>query len=216
MAPGAQVLIARKGRVVYENNVGFHTYEKKKPVTSQSIYDLASLTKILATLPLVMEQFEKGILNLDTTLAALIEDFKDSNKANISVKSMLSHYAQLQAWIPFYIGTLDTITNKASRKYFRKERDLLHNIQVADKMFMRTDYTDTLFHIIKESPLRVRKSYKYSDLPYYILKHYLEEYYEQSLADLTQEHFYEPLGANFTGYLPLKRFKKPTNNSNRR
>ncbi|MFD2697155.1 glycoside hydrolase family 3 N-terminal domain-containing protein [Mesonia sediminis] len=208
MAPGAQVLIARKGRVVYDKNVGFHTYEKKKPVTSQSIYDLASLTKILATLPLVMEQYEKGILNLDTTLAELIEDFKDSNKANIDVKSMLSHYAQLKAWIPFYIGTLDSLTNKASKKYFRKERDLLHNIQVADKMFMRTDYADTLFNIIKESPLRTKKNYKYSDLPYYILKHYLEEYYEQSLADLTQKHFYEPLGANFTGYLPLNRFKK--------
>ena len=78
------------------------------------MYDLASLTKILATFPLVMELDEKEVLNFDTKLGELIPSFKDSNKKNIRLQDMLMHYAKLQAWIPFYISTLDPKTKQLS------------------------------------------------------------------------------------------------------
>ncbi|MDX1544904.1 MAG: glycoside hydrolase family 3 N-terminal domain-containing protein, partial [Christiangramia sp.] len=206
MTPGAQVLIARKGKVIYQKNFGYQTYEKDLPVTDTTIYDLASLTKILATLPLVMELDEKGVIDFNTKLEELLPVFKNSNKGSIRLQDMLMHYAKLQAWIPFYISTLDKKTNKLSGSYYSDKPSELFNTQVAENMYIRNDIGDTIVDIIKKSDLESRLRYKYSDLPYYLLKYYLEAYYRSNLNSLTQEHLYKQLGANYTGFLPLTRF----------
>ena len=206
MTPGGQIVVARKGKVVYQKNFGYQTYEKNLPVTDSTLYDLASLTKILATLPLIMELDEKEVLNFNTSLEELLPVFKGSNKAKMRLQDMLMHYARLQAWIPFYISTLDPRTKKLSDLYYRDTPSEKFSIQVADKMFIRRDIGDTIIKIIKDSELERRLQYKYSDLPYYLLKYYLEGYYRRSLQSITQEHIYKPLGANFTGFIPLTRF----------
>ena len=83
-------------------------------------------------------------------------------------------------------------------------------------MYVRNDIRDTVLKIIRDSELERRKTYKYSDLPFYLLKFYLEDIYGTSLEYLTQDHFYKSLGAHNTTYLPLKKFPKerivPTEN----
>ena len=71
---------------------------------------------------------------------------------------------------------------------------------------MRKDYQDSIYQEIIDSDLRTKKEYKYSDLPYYLLKRFIEYYYERPLSELTQQHFYEHLGANYLGYLPTEKF----------
>lgn len=216
MMPGAQILVARKGKVIYEKNFGYHTQDKKNRVRSNDIYDVASLTKILATLPMVMSLVDRGIISMDTKLSEMLPEYKNSNKANITLKEMLSHYARLKAWIPFYAKTLDTVTNRPSSKYYRKVADDQFSIKVANDLYMRKDYKDSIYDAIRESELRSRLSYKYSDLPFYILKKYLEEFYGTSLDRLVERDLYGSIGANFTGYKPLSRFRKedivPTEN----
>ena len=216
MTPGFQMLIAKDGKVVYNKNFGYHTYEKTQKVTDSSLYDVASLTKILATLPLVMELEENNTINLNTKLKDILPQLSKSNKKNITIKQMLSHYAKLPAWIPFYLHTMDTVTKRASVKYYRDKSDSNFNIQVAENFYIRNDYNDSIYKEIADSELRSRLAYKYSDIPYYILKQYLEDYYGNSLHTITQDHFYEPLGANFTTYTPLNSFSKeqivPTEN----
>jgi len=206
MTPGAQIVVARQGKVVYQKNFGYQTYEKDLPVTDTTVYDLASLTKILATLPLVMELDEQEVLDFNTTLGELLPVFKGSNKANINLQDMLMHYARLQAWIPFYVSTQEARTKKLSKDYYSTIPSAMFNTQVADNMYIRKDIGDTIINTIKLSKLEKSRSYKYSDLPYYILKYYLEAYYETSLQNIAQDHFYKPLGANYTGYLPNTRF----------
>lgn len=202
MTPGIQLLIARKGKVIYNKNFGKHTYEGNEIVTSNDIYDVASLTKILATLPLLMELEEQGIVNLDEKLSKLLPEYKNSNKKNVTIKQMLSHYARLSPWIPFYVATLDPVTKKPSGKYYRNFPSSKFNIEVTHNLFLRNDYKDSIQGIIKDSKLLSRLRYKYSDLPYYILKKYIESYYRKGLDELVQDHFYESLGANLTMYNP--------------
>ncbi|MFV8225789.1 glycoside hydrolase family 3 N-terminal domain-containing protein [Christiangramia aquimixticola] len=206
MTPGAQILVARKGKVVYQKNFGYQTYEKEFPVTDTTVYDLASLTKILATLPLVMQLDEEKVLSFDTKLGELIPSFKGSNKEKIRLQDMLMHYAKLQAWIPFYISTIDPKTGELSQDFYRSTPSEEFNTQVANNMFIRRDISDTIIRTIKDSELERKLAYKYSDLPYYLLKYYLEGYHNQSLLNITQEQLYKPLGANYTGYLPRTRF----------
>ncbi len=207
MTPGLQVLVARKGKVIYQRNAGFHTYEKQIAVTDSSLYDLASLTKILASLPLIMELEENGALNFKSKLGDFMPFFKNSNKADISLQNMLMHYARLTPWLPFYVPTIDRTTKRPSIKYYRDSSTVGFSTAVAENMYIRNDIGDSIMSSIRDSDLERTIGYKYSDLPFYIMKYYLEDYYSSSLAKLTQEHFYKPLGANYTTYLPMEKFK---------
>ncbi|MDC8004184.1 glycoside hydrolase family 3 N-terminal domain-containing protein [Aureisphaera galaxeae] len=216
MMPGAQILIARKGKVVYSKNFGHHTPEKKIRVRDDDVYDVASLTKILATLPLTMELYDRNIINMDTKISEMLPEFKRSNKANISLKRMLTHTGRLRAWIPFYINTIDSVTQLPSDKYYAKEKSKEFPTRVAKDLFARKDITDTIYDLIKKSDLRQRSGYKYSDLPYYLIKKYLEDFYGTPMDRLVQRNIYESLGANYTLFNPLSRFDKddiaPTEN----
>lgn len=208
MYPGAQILVARKGKVIYSKNFGYHTQDKKNSVKDDDVYDLASLTKILAALPMVMELVDRGTITMDTKLSEMLPEYKTSNKKDITIKDMMSHYARLQAWIPFYVSTLDSVTKQPASKYYSKEATKDFSLKVAEDLYMRNDYKDSIFETIRTSDLRPRTGYKYSDLPYYILKKYLEEFYGTSLDELVQRNLYESLGANYTTYLPLNKFSK--------
>ncbi len=207
MMPGAQVLVARKGKVIYEKSFGYHTYNKEKPVRPEHIYDIASMTKILASLPLIMELESKDSIALEDKLGTLIPELKNSNKANITLKKALSHYGRFKAWIPFYLYTLDTLKNP-SDTFYRNTYSRDFNIKITDELYLRSDYKDSIIDRIAKTDLRDRLSYKYSDLPYYLIKKFLEDHYGKNIDQLSKEHYYNSLGANYTGYNPLKRFNK--------
>lgn len=216
MTPGIQLLVARKGKVIYENYFGYHTYKKINKVKFNDLYDVASLTKILATLPLLMELVDSGVIKLKSTLGELLPSYKNSNKKGITIQEMLSHFAQLKPWIPFYISTLDTVTQKPNPKFYRNKPSKKFSIKVNERLYMRTDFKDSIQDRIIDSELLEEKKYRYSDLPYYILKSILETHYDLPLDALVQQHFYNSLGANYTTYKPLEKFNKnqlvPTEN----
>ncbi|QDO94825.1 serine hydrolase [Formosa sediminum] len=219
MTPGVQLLVARKGKVVYSKNFGSHTYDKdSEPVKDNDIFDIASITKIVATLPLVMEIVEQdNEISIDTKLSELIPDYIGSNKANITLKQMLSHYARLKPWIPFYVATLDS-TKMPSHAFYSNAPSELFNIKVFNNLYLKRDYPETMQQIIKDTDLLPTLKYRYSDLPYYILKKFIETYYDRTLDHLVQKHFYESLGMNLTTYNPYLKFPMkdivPTENDN--
>lgn len=208
MTPGIQLLVARKGKVIYDKNFGYHTYSKQRKVRAEDLYDLASLTKILVTLPLLMELVEHGSVDLDDRLGDILPQYKKTNKSQITLKEMLSHYARLQPWIPFYQSTLDSVTNKPISRFFRTKKSKKYPIEISENSFLRTDFTDTIHQNIIDSELLDEKKYRYSDLPYYILKDYLESFYDVSLDALIQQRFYKTIGANYSTYNPLEKFDK--------
>ena len=208
MMPGAQILVARKGKVIYQKNFGYHTQDKKIAVKDDDIYDVASLTKILSTMPLVMDLYDRKLVTMETTLSQLLPEYEDSNKADINMKDMLMHYAKLTSWIPFYKETMDSVTKLPSSRYYSKKSKGEYTIKISDNLFLRKDFKDSIFERVRTSELRERLSYKYSDLPYYILKKYLEAYYGLGLENLVQDNVYQSLGAVHTTYLPLEKFPR--------
>ena len=203
MSPGFQILVAKENEIVYQKNFGYHTYERKIPVTSNSIYDLASLTKILGTLPILMLAQEQAYLDIETSrLGDILEEYKSTNKANLSLKRLFSHYAGLQSWIPFYKNTLDNFDAYYQPKYSEE-----FSIPVAWQLFLRTDYKDSIYKEIKNSELLNKQEYKYSDLPFYIIKPYLENIYGKPINQLAKSFFYESMQLENLRYFPLNYFK---------
>jgi beta-glucosidase-like glycosyl hydrolase/CubicO group peptidase (beta-lactamase class C family) len=215
MTPGGQILVARKGKVIYQKAFGYQTYDKLVPVTNTDLYDVASLTKIMSTLPNVMKLYDNKAITMDSKLGDLVPIFKNTDKSDITFKDLLSHYAQLQAWIPFYKATLDA-NGKPMAKYYSKLLQPGFTYQVAENLFIRNDYRDTIMKNIAESKLLPKKEYKYSDFAFIIMKDYLEKTTGKKLEDLAQENFYHSLGANHTLYNPLHKYERsviaPTEN----
>mgnify|MGYP001287414691 FL=1 len=205
MTPGMQLLALRGGKVFYQKNFGYHTYKKEQKVKSTDLYDLASLTKILGTLPLVMQSVSDGSISLETTVADLLPDWENSNKAKLTLREMLSHYARLTPWIPFYKETLDDKGFvKKSMYQSRPSKDF--SMMVAKDLFLKTGYEKELYDQIKSSALIDTLEYKYSDLPYYILKKYFENLSKEPFNKLVQERIFKPLDLNRITYTPLEKF----------
>ena len=206
MFPGAQVLISRKGKVIYNKSFGKPTYKSKDSITNESIYDLASLTKILATLPMVMKMEEEGKIALNDTFEELEPRYSDTEIKNVTVLKALSHYGRLPAWIPFYINTLDK-DRKPSKILYRTKPTLGFSNRVSDNLYIIDSYKDSIYDRIGRQDLKSNR-YRYSDVPYYVMKKYVEDTYGKRLDKLSNDFLYARIGANYTGYNPLDRFSK--------
>lgn len=208
MSPGVQILVARKNKVVFEKSYGYYTYQKKQKVTNNSIYDLASLTKILGALPLYIKGFEDGVYHLDDTLGELIPMYRDSPLDKLMVIDMFTHQSGLKSWIPFYLKTLDSVSNQPQKKWYQPLKTKKYSLQIADGLFLKNEYLDSIYQQIKVTPLREERNYKYSGLPFILFKKILENFYHQTLDQLLSKNFTNSLGTDRLLYNPLNRFDK--------
>jgi len=101
--PGAVLLISKEGKTIYENAYGNFTYDKKsQPASVSTIYDLASLTKIISTTTAAMICIDRGLFKLNDKVVKYIPQFGNHNKENISIKNLLMHNSGLPAYKRFY------------------------------------------------------------------------------------------------------------------
>ena len=205
MTPGAQIVIARRGKVIYQKSFGNHTYADNIPVQDDDLYDVASLTKILSTLPNLMQVYDKGEITLDEKLGNMLPVFKGSNKEDATLLDMLTHQARFQPWEPFYVKTLDE-TKHPNPKYYRKTQSKDFPYKVAENLYIRKDFNDTIINTIANSKLLPSKQYKYSDFSFILLKEYLELKTQKKLDVLANNNFYSLMGMNHTTYKPLEKF----------
>ena len=205
--PGCQVLVAKEGKVVYHKSFGYHTYDSLNAVSEFDIYDIASITKIAATIPVIMQKVDEKSFDIDKSIMKYLSIDDTCSKAKLTSRKMLAHHARLWPWIPFYKETLSEKGELKPEVYSSNQQGEF-KIQVAHNIFMNENYSDTIFNRVIHSKMRKDKGYKYSDLAYYILKEIIEEQESNSLKDLVQERIYQDLGANFTTYHPLEKFNE--------
>lgn len=205
IAPGMQILVARKGKVVYQKSFGYHTYDNMMAVQNSDLYDVASLTKIMATLPMIVKDFDNDNISLNTKLSEMLPVFATSDKKDITLKEMLTHNSGFLAWIPFYKSTLDSITKLPSNKIYSHTYSEDFPDRVANNLYIKKGYSDVILQQIANSKLG-KKEYKYSDFSFIILKEYLEKETGKALDVLVDEQYYKSLGMYRTTYNPLQKF----------
>jgi len=203
--PGCQILIVKDNAVIWNKAYGSHTYANKIKVKTDDIYDLASLTKVVATLPAIMQLVDAGSVSLDGTLGMYLPEYvKGTDYAQITLREMLAHQSGLRSWIPFYINT----TENGVPRYdiYSLEKSTKYPYRVANNLYINNAYPDSMMRIIVSKPLKESGEYKYSDLGYYFLKAIVEKISGQTLDTYVNEHFYSPMGMKTTGYLPRNNF----------
>lgn len=203
--PGIQLVVARHGNVVYQKSYGYHTYEKDIAVKDTDLFDLASLTKILSTTPMIMKMVEDDKLRLNSKMGDLVPEFKGTDKKNLTLLDVLTHQARLHPWIAFYKPTLDSV-QKPSKEWYSYTYSADFPTQVSEHLFIKKNYNKEILQQIASSKLGAKKEYKYSDLGFIALKEVIEKSYKSNLDQLVSKNFYKKIGASSLGYLPLQKF----------
>jgi len=203
--PGAQVLVAQNGKVIYDKCFGYHTYENAKAVAPEDLYDLASITKIAATTLSLMKLQDEGKFDLDKPIRDYLPQMPDSSAySELTPRQMLAHVAGFKAWIPF---STETITKEGPLPgiYSNKPSEV-YSKRVARDFYIRQSYSDSMLYRILKEPLDAKKDYKYSDLGYYFMRLVVEKLSGETIDQYAQRHFYEPMGLGAMTYRPLEKF----------
>lgn len=232
--PGCHVMILRGGLPVYNKCFGYYTYEGKTPVQENSLYDLASLTKVTATLLAVMKLYDEGKFGLTDRVSDYLPVLRETDKSRITIQDLLFHESGLPAYLPFYEKAVDM--KSCNGNLFRKKPDKEHTLKLAegiyaceafrynpewvsvvpseayslhlsDSLFLNKEYGHNVLAQIVKAPLKGR-SYRYSCLNFMLLKEMVEKITDVPLDVYLDSVFYEPMGLRHTAYLPLNRFEK--------
>ena len=201
---GCQVLVSVKNKVIYTRNFGFMTYDKTQAIDHSTIYDLASVSKILSTNLAVMKLVDQQKINLDSSLSFYLPQFKNTNKTDLRLREILSHQAGLKSWIPYYKETL-LGDNALNPLLYNTTKKAGFGTQVAKNLYLKDTYKDTIFKRIAESPITGRGSFLYSDLGLILMQQIVEQLTQTPLNIYVENNFYRPMGVQSIGYLPINR-----------
>ena len=189
--PGCQLLVAYKGQVVYQRCYGRQTYDANSPkVDTNTVYDLASLTKVTATTFAIMKLVDAGKIKLDDPLSRYLPYLKHTNKSKITIRETLSHIARLKSFDAYWKNASECMDAS------------LPNCQPTEQQLTKTRLS--LLTQIAASPLNKDKhKYVYSDLGFILLADVVERVSGQTLDLFMQQQFYGPMGMTSTTFQPL-------------
>ncbi|MCO5268552.1 MAG: serine hydrolase [Brumimicrobium sp.] len=203
--PGCQVVVAKEGKVVYRKAFGDYAYEGKDKVSNNTIYDLASVTKIVGSTYSLMYLQDQGKFSLDGKLHDYLPELVDSSVyENLKMRDILTHQARLNPWIPFYTKTL--VNGKPDSSLYASSPQGSKTAVVAKNLYLDKEYEQRMMELIIQKSLNKSSGYKYSDLGYYFMKQIIEKQTGMQMEDFVAKTFYEPMGLTTMGYKPLLRF----------
>lgn len=216
VVPGCEILVARRGKVVYSKNFGAVTYSAgADKVTDETLYDLASLTKVLATLQAVMVLYDRKQIDLTQKASAYLPELRGTNKQHILIQDLLWHQSGLASYYPTTWDRTRKPGGGLKAEFYNPTPDSLHTLQVAPTLWATPALRDSVWKWVVQSPVSRKidesgkPAYVYSDLNFLTLQKIVERVSKQSLDKFVTENVYKPLGLHQLGFTPLQRLKNP-------
>ena len=197
--PGCQILALYRGKVVYDRNFGYQTYDTSLPVNDSTMYDVASMTKSLATTLAVMKLYDNHELRITDKVSDYLDYTVGTAVGNLTIAELMTHTSGLSAFVPFYReispkGVWDT-------KWLHPTPDSLYSVVVADSVYLRADFPDTVLYKIAHLKLG-QKKYVYSDLGFILMKEIVEKIAGEPMDEFLNRNFYRPMNLTRTGFNP--------------
>ncbi|MDZ4668650.1 MAG: glycoside hydrolase family 3 N-terminal domain-containing protein [bacterium] len=201
--PGCQVFIAQNGKVIYNKSFGSFTYDTSSTkVQNYHLYDLASLTKVLATTLAIMKLYDEKAIGLNDKLGLYLPFLRGTAKEKISIKDVLLHQAGFPAFIPFYKRTI--INGKLDTAWYSNKKTDKNCLQLTDSLWIDKNCEQEMFNVIAMADLRTSGEYLYSDLGFILLRKLVENVSNMPFEAFMNEHFYDPLSIANLSFNPLK------------
>ncbi|HKK11943.1 MAG TPA: serine hydrolase, partial [Flavobacteriaceae bacterium] len=199
--PGAQLLVAKQGKIIFHQAYGYHTYDSIQKVESNDLYDLASVTKIMGPLPALMKLYEEGRLDLDKPFSHYWKSWRHrKDKKDITLRELLAHQSGLQPYIVFLSDVLKK--GKLKSRFVKHGTSRRFSKEAYPHLFVKNRFNHKVYRQIKRSKVNSKKEYLYSGIASLIYPKLIEDITGQSYTSYLQNNFYSPLGCNTFGYLP--------------
>lgn len=208
--PGGQILIARKGKVIFQKNYGYQTYDSLVAINDNTLYDLASITKVAATTQVLMHLQENNLIDMDATIGTYLPELAGTSKENLIIRDILTHQAGLKPYYPFWVQTVEK--GEPIEDFYHESPGGPYQNAIADDLYAITSMADSVFKWVVDTDLRrmprgkTEYDYLYSDMGYYLFFRLAEKVLDQPVNEFLAEKFYKPLGLKTLGYQPLDRF----------
>jgi len=200
--PGCQVLVAKNNKIIFNKAYGYTAGEGSAPVSLDTYYDLASVTKVSATTVTIMKLVEQGKVDINKTIGDYLPWVQGNDKAKITLKDLLLHQAGLYPYIKFYEALL-TPTGSYLDGLITELPDNKHHKMITPSKYLLDSWADTIKNKILRSPVTEPGKYVYSDNDFIFLGLIVEQVTGMSLQDYATQQFYAPLEMKSTGFLPL-------------
>ena len=199
--PGAQLLVAKQGKVIFHKVYGFHTYDSIQKVSHNDIYDLASVTKITGPLPALMKLYEEGKLDLDKPFSTYWKTWKNRNdKKDITLRELLAHQAGMEPYIVFLNEVLKK--GKSKQRFIRRTKHKRYSKMAFSDMYIKDRFVHKVYRQIKRSNVSKNKVYRYSGLASLIYPQLIETISGQDYQTYLKQNFFDPLGCTTLTYNP--------------
>ncbi|OAV44804.1 hypothetical protein A3850_010020 [Lewinella sp. 4G2] len=196
--PGAQLLVMKNGRVVYEKAYGHHTY-RKQAVTNGDLYDLASITKAAATSLAVMSLYDEELIELNKKVRDYLPEYKKSLVGRYTIEQLLTHQTGLQSNLP--------VNEFMTRDLVADDRSFANNLPLGPDRWLDSRLPNWVAETVGGKLDRTAKpAYVYSDVNYYLLQRVVEAITRTPLDIYVTERFYEPMGLGRLAYNPHASF----------
>lgn len=208
-SPGCEILVMKDGKVVYNKQFGNFTYSKKSgQVNENTLYDLASITKIAATTIGVMKLYEDGQMDIYKYLGTYLPELRNSNKEFMSIRDVMAHRAGLFPWIPFYKETMVNTGNRTrpSALIYNSKKTDEFSVKIANRLYMRSEFVTSLWKQIIEGQNLQSNEYRYSDLGFIMLRKAVEDVSKMPMGKFLDDTYYRPMGLYTMTFKPLEKF----------
>lgn len=231
--PGCQVIVAKDGMIIYNKAFGHDDYAKKKEVTENTVYDLASVSKAAGTLLAIMKSYDEGGFQLTNKISEYVPGLNDPDKKNILIKDLLYHQSGLPSTINFYEQAIDK--DSYSGSLYSTKRDNNHPVQLDTRTFINTSFrfnptivsrqkkngfktevarnlyindtfvSDSILSGIRNAKMGTAGKYNYSCVNFILLKIMVEQQTGKTMDQILDEYFFERLGTSSMTYNPLQK-----------
>lgn len=202
--PGAQLLVAKKGKIIFHETYGYHTYDSLQKVALDDVYDLASVTKITGPLPALMKLCEDGRIDLDAPFSKYWTDWKNQkDKKNITLRELLAHQSGIKPYIIFLNEVLKK--EKIKKRFMRSEKSKRFSNQFYKNLYIKNRFKNKIYRQLKRVKADGKKEYLYSGIASLIYPQLIENITGIPYTKYIQDNFYTPLGCNTLGYLPMNK-----------
>ena len=203
--PGAVVLVAKEGKVIFEKAYGYHTYDSIRATTTDDLFDLASVTKIAGALPPLMKLVDQGKLDLDRPFSDYWKRWKGrKEKENLTLREILAHQAGLEPYIVFLNETIKR-NGKLKSRFVRSVPNNRFRREAYDGLYVSDRFNRKMYRMIDRSEVSEEKKYMYSGLSFLIYPELIEQLTGDSYEYYLQKNFYLPLGTPTLGFRPKTR-----------
>ncbi len=201
--PGCQILVARHGKIVHHKSYGYHTYDNERKVENSHIYDMASCTKVMAATMCLMHLADKGKLDLDKPISYYLEEFKGSNKEDLTLREILTHQSGMR-------------NPKLSKILFNENKELRSDIisttqseefphQFCNGLYVTKENRNIILDRIVNRNVGPKK-FRYSCSNLHLAFYLVERITGRSYEDYLYNEIYKPLGVKDATYNPTRKY----------